>query len=154
MNYFTLTSTISGVTSTTHICVFRHVLTLTHLSGLCLVHEEPAVASLIIFLMCAHCGFTPFSFWLNHGPLEHGKVHVQKTRACPLQSPNQWAIRFPLIYSAWRDADFNQSHFSVTVFLLIASVRCGCTPFYLWSLSANEVRKAYGSCSQSGSTES
>ncbi len=118
---------------------------------------RPAVASLIIFLMCGHGGFTRL-FLAQSRALERSEVQLQKTRnlrtAEAPQRSNQWAIRFPLIYLAWLDVDVNQSHISVMVFLLIASLRSGCIPFRLWSLSANEVRKAYGSCFQPGSAES
>ena len=74
-----------------------------------------------------------------------GPTPPNKNLPPPLRS-NQWAIRFPLISLAGLDVDVNQSHIWVMVFLLIASLRSGCIPFRLWSLSANEVRKAYGSC--------
>lgn len=118
--------------------------------------REPAVASLIILLMCGHSGFTPLLLAQSRA-LERSEVQLENRNLRAAEAPqrsNQWAIRFPLIYLAWLDVDANQSHISVMVFPLIASPRSGCIPFRLWSLSANEVRKAYGSCSQPVSTES
>lgn len=159
---------LNGVTGTwgvAHITALRHVLALSplwvttlhnHLLGFSLVYEKPeASSSLFDHLPDVRSQrFHPTLFWLNQGGLDirmfqHPENKNLLTEEAPQRS-SQWAIRFPLIYLAWLDAAVNQSHISVMVFLLIASLHCGCIPFRLWSLSANEVRKAYGSCFQPG----
>lgn len=121
-------------------------------------HEEPEASSVFDHLPNVWSQWIHFTlFGSIKGPLMQRVPTLQNKNLPAAEAPqwsNQWAIRFPLISLARLDVDVNQSHISSLVFLLIASLRSGCISFRLWSLSANEVRKAYGSCFQPGSAES